>query len=282
MPELGDEFRGQCPRPKRRDLDARLQRSQPALQSCHPHRHMPSGAEDGRIQLARNRRQEDRGGSPAIHFADRYAHLAPGCLEHQAAHGATLVDGEAGRGRGAMQQARAEVGELGEGHLGLRLATGQDDGCHSAAGRRHRSRGMQHRPAGGGRSIGKSVDREAAYDEQIGRGYHRAMMQLFFYELHEGATDLLTDAILVSEQEYSPQAFAEMVLAARAAVVDTFEEDTLVEAIARELERTHGLTYVDDEKLTGSMAVGLTEEETFVVDVSPEYRSLIAELDRSS
>jgi hypothetical protein len=108
------------------------------------------------------------------------------------------------------------------------------------------------------------------------------MMQLFFYELHEGATDLLTDAILVSEQEHSPQAFAEMVLAARAAVVDTFEEDTLVEAIARELERTNGFTYVADEKLTGSMAVGLTEDETFVVDVSPEYRSLIAELDRSS
>jgi hypothetical protein len=30
------------------------------------------------------------------------------------------------------------------------------------------------------------------------------------------------------------------------------------------------------------MAVGLAEDETFLVDVSPEYRSLIAELDRSS
>jgi hypothetical protein len=107
-------------------------------------------------------------------------------------------------------------------------------------------------------------------------------MQLFFYELHEGATDLLTDAILVSEQEHSPEAFAEMVLAARATVVDTFEEDTLVEAVDRELERGHGFTYIGDEKLTGSMAVGLAEDETFLVDVSPEYRSLIAELDRSS
>ena len=107
-------------------------------------------------------------------------------------------------------------------------------------------------------------------------------MQLFFYELHEGATDLLTDAILVSEREHSPEAFAEMVLAARAAVVDTFEEDTLVEAIARELERTNGFIYIGDEKLTGSMAVGLSQDETFVVDVTPEYRSLIAELDRSS
>ena len=74
-------------------------------------------------------------------------------------------------------------------------------------------------------------------------GYHRAIMKLFFYELHEGATDLLTDAVLVSDTEHAPEAFASLVLAARTAVVDTFEEDTLVEAIARELERSHGFTY---------------------------------------
>jgi len=47
------------------------------------------------------------------------------------------------------------------------------------------------------------------------------MSRLFFYELHEGATDLLTDAVLVSEQEFSPEAFEAMVVAARAAVIDT-------------------------------------------------------------
>jgi hypothetical protein len=107
-------------------------------------------------------------------------------------------------------------------------------------------------------------------------------MRLFFYELHEGATDLLTDAVLVSEEEISREAFAQMVLAARAAVIETFEEDTLVEAIARELERNHGLAYIADEKLTASMAVGLEEVDTFLVDQSDEYRSLIAELDRST
>ena len=64
------------------------------------------------------------------------------------------------------------------------------------------------------------------------------MARLYFYELHEGATDLLTDALLVSEREHSPEAFAELVELARTAVIDTYEEDTLVEAIARELERT--------------------------------------------
>ena len=108
------------------------------------------------------------------------------------------------------------------------------------------------------------------------------MTRLFFYELHEGATDLLTDAILVSEQEHSPEAFAAMVAAARAAVVDTFEEDTLVEAIARELERSHGFSYASDEKLTASMAVGLEADDTFLVETSTEFRSLIAEVDLSS
>lgn len=107
-------------------------------------------------------------------------------------------------------------------------------------------------------------------------------MRLFFYELHEGATDLLTDALLVSEQEITPEAFAQMVLAARTAVIDTFEEDTLVEAIARELERNHGLTFIADEKLAASMSVGLDEAHTYLVEASDEYRSLIAELDRSS
>ncbi len=106
-------------------------------------------------------------------------------------------------------------------------------------------------------------------------------MQLFFYELHEGATDLLTDAILVTETERSPEEFAAAVLQARQTVIDTFEDDTLVEAIARELERSHGFTYISDEKLTASMSVGMTEQETFLVEQSDEFRSIIAEVERS-
>jgi len=108
-----------------------------------------------------------------------------------------------------------------------------------------------------------------------------ATMPLFFYELHEGATDLLTDAILTTEREHSPEEFAQLVGVARQAVIETFEEDTLVEAIARELERTHGFTYVSDEKLTASMSVGATEQETFLVEPSEEFRSIIAEVERS-
>ncbi len=81
-------------------------------------------------------------------------------------------------------------------------------------------------------------------------------MSLYYYELHEGPTDLMTDALLVSERDHTPAQFAEMVQAARRAIVDTYEDDTIVEAVARELERSHGFTYISDEKLRASMSVG--------------------------
>ena len=106
-------------------------------------------------------------------------------------------------------------------------------------------------------------------------------MQLFFYELHEGPTDLMTDALLVSDRDHTPAAFSGMVEVARKAVIDTFEEDTLVEAIARELERSHGFTYIGDEKLRASMSVGMEDEDNYLVEQSDEYRSIVAELERS-
>jgi hypothetical protein len=106
-------------------------------------------------------------------------------------------------------------------------------------------------------------------------------MQLFFYELHEGPTDLMTDALLVSDRDHTPAQFAGMVEDARKAVIDTFEEDTLVEAIARELERSHGFTYIGDEKLRASMSVGMEDEDNYLVEQSEEFRSIVAELERS-
>ena len=106
-------------------------------------------------------------------------------------------------------------------------------------------------------------------------------MQLFFFELHEGPTDLMTDALLVSDRDHTPAQFAGMVEVARKAVIETFEEDTLVEAIARELERSHGFTYIGDEKLRVSMSVGMEDEDNYLVEQSDEFRSIVAELERS-
>ena len=106
-------------------------------------------------------------------------------------------------------------------------------------------------------------------------------MRLYFYELHEGATDLMTDALLVSERDHTPAQFESMVRSARAAVIDTFEEDTLAEAIARELERSHGLSYIGDEKLRASMSVGMEDDDNYLVEQSEEFRSIVAEMERS-
>jgi hypothetical protein len=104
--------------------------------------------------------------------------------------------------------------------------------------------------------------------------------KLSFYELHEGATDLMTDALLVSERDHTPEDFARMVETARAAILETYEEDTLVEAVARELERSHGFTYIGDEKLRASMSVGIEEADTYLVEQSPEFRSMVVELQK--
>jgi peptide subunit release factor 1 (eRF1) len=109
--------------------------------------------------------------------------------------------------------------------------------------------------------------------------YDRSVTKLYFFELHEGATDLMTDALLVSERDHTPPQFAQLVETARSAILETYEEDTLVEAIARELERAHGFTYIGDEKLRASMSVGVEEADTFLVEQSDEFRSIVAELE---
>jgi hypothetical protein len=106
-------------------------------------------------------------------------------------------------------------------------------------------------------------------------------MPVYYYELHEGATDLMTDALLISQQRHTPEEFASLVQEARRRVLETFEEDTLVEAVARELERSAGFTYIADEKLVASMSVGMEDEDTYLVEPSDEFRSIVVELERS-
>src|SRR5205807_1661552 len=83
---------------------------------------------------------------------------------------------------------------------------------------------------------------------------------------------LMTDALLVSEERHTPDEFAALVQEARRRVLQTFEEDTLVEAVARELERSSGFTYIGDEKLVASMSVGMGDAETYLVEQSDEFR----------
>lgn len=108
---------------------------------------------------------------------------------------------------------------------------------------------------------------------------------MYFYELHEGDDDVFSDLLLVHDEQIEPEDFFELVQAVRTKVQDTYEEDTLIEAIALELEREHGFTFVADGRLEASVHVSPIEAENRLISAddgmleSAEYRSLFAELD---
>ena len=108
---------------------------------------------------------------------------------------------------------------------------------------------------------------------------------MFFYELHEGDDDVFSDLLLVSDEEMEPEDFFELVQAIRERVQDTYEDDTLIEAIARELEREHGFTFVSDARLTASVHVSTNDDENRLISIddevseSNEFRTLFADLD---
>ena len=108
---------------------------------------------------------------------------------------------------------------------------------------------------------------------------------MYFYELHEGDDDVFSDVLLVDDEQMEPEDFFELVQAIREKVQGHFEEDTLIEAIAAELEREHGFTFVSDARLTASVHVSPIDAENRLISVddqvleSAEYRSLFAELD---
>lgn len=113
---------------------------------------------------------------------------------------------------------------------------------------------------------------------------------LYFYELHEGDDELFTDVLLSHDSEFDEEEFLAMVLEARGAVLERFEEDTLSEAIGAELARHQGFLVVDDRQLRVAVSVSAEEGETAVVAVDemraprpPDddegFRSLLVDLE---
>lgn len=108
---------------------------------------------------------------------------------------------------------------------------------------------------------------------------------MYFYELHEGDDEIFMDLLLVHEEQFEPEDFFELVQAVRGKVQDTHEEDTLIEAIALELEREHGFTFVSDARLEASVHVSTVEQENRLIAIddemveSAEYRSMLADFD---
>ena len=93
---------------------------------------------------------------------------------------------------------------------------------------------------------------------------------MFFYELHEGDSEVYSDVLVVSESEWEPEEFFELVQRIRRRIQDQYRQDTLVEAIAMELERDHGFVYVSDDRLAAAVNVSTEESENVLVDVEVE------------
>ncbi len=103
---------------------------------------------------------------------------------------------------------------------------------------------------------------------------------MYFYELHEGDDDLMSDVILACETELSRDEFFDLVRRARATVEETFEEDTLIEAIAAELERTHGFVFVSDDRLVAAVRISADPaDDRLIGDVEPEQDDELEERD---
>ncbi len=106
---------------------------------------------------------------------------------------------------------------------------------------------------------------------------------MHFYELHEGDDDVFADLLLVREEEMDPEEFFDLVQSIRRRVVDSFEQGTLIEAIAEELEAQHGFTVITDDRLTAAVNVSRDDDDNFLADLdAPEegtdYATILAEL----
>ncbi len=93
---------------------------------------------------------------------------------------------------------------------------------------------------------------------------------MYYYELHEGDDEIYSDVLLARDEEIAPEDFFDLVQAIRGRVADDFEEDTLIEAIAVELERSYGFVHLSDERLTAAVNVSADEDDNFLIATSED------------
>ena len=104
---------------------------------------------------------------------------------------------------------------------------------------------------------------------------------MFFYEIHEGDEDVGTAVLLAHEQRFDPDDFFALVRKARALLSDAYEEETLSEAIANELQRAHGFLHVTDDMLIASVNVGETDADTYLVTQGEDTRTVFVKRDEN-
>ncbi len=93
---------------------------------------------------------------------------------------------------------------------------------------------------------------------------------MYFYELHEGDDDLFADLLLARETEMEPDVFFDIVQTIRHRIQDSFEHDTLVQAIAEELERDFDFIAITDDRLHAAVNVSKNEKDNFLAELDED------------
>ena len=101
---------------------------------------------------------------------------------------------------------------------------------------------------------------------------------MYFYELPESDDEIFANILLAHDSEYDEQEFLEIVLEAQDAISKTFEEESLIEAIAAELERKHGFVQVE-ANLRAAVRVSAEEGETAITAVDERQAAMPTEED---
>jgi hypothetical protein len=110
---------------------------------------------------------------------------------------------------------------------------------------------------------------------------------VYYFELREGDNDIFSDLIVAREEPMEPEEFFELVQSIRRSVLDTFEHETLIEAIAEELERNHGFVAITDDRLSASVNVSANDDDNYLAeldtdDEGPDFRGIFIDIDQGS
>ena len=93
---------------------------------------------------------------------------------------------------------------------------------------------------------------------------------MFFYEIYEAEDELALGVTLAHAERISPEDFLAAVEEARGRIVESYTEETLVEAIAVELERSHGFYPALDRRLVAAVRASVEEGETVLIPLGDE------------
>ena len=91
--------------------------------------------------------------------------------------------------------------------------------------------------------------------------------------------DLFFDVLLFREEEMDSEEFFTVVQSIRRRIQDSYQTDSLIEAIAMELEQDYDFVFVSDDRLTAAVNVSKNEEDNFLADLEPDEPDELDELD---